>query len=516
MEITRRKFMQGIAAGGAALTIGAGLAGCAQGKGAESGASNEASSSTAEVSGTFEADVVVAGAGMSGLSAAVSAAESGAKVICIEAGDVTGGNGQGTEGVFGCGSALQKAAGIDFTLSDVIAKELAFFNYRIDALRWKDLVSATAGNIDWLMEQGVAFGAVDNYHNQGQLDGFHWFEDGSLKSYIEPMTQRAEELGVEFKMRTRALEIVMDSGSVSGIRAKTEDGSTIQVNCKAVILATGGYADSDEKLAEMGVDTSVIVRKGFEHHEGDGIDMATAVGGVDTRRNHCIMREPGVADYPFETPLGAMGVRNGGPFMFVNGQGERYTNEGCITGNQAHAANCVLTQKKFFAVINDECLQWVDENATQGIYAAAEDAINVGAKAYKAETVEELAEAIGIDAETLAGSLKQYNAFCANGTDEDFGKDPSMLLPMEEGPYWAFQHGLFYFSTIGGIATNRQFEVVDEKDEPIAGLYAVGTDGCELYRETYTVMVPASCNANNVNSGRVAGSEAAAYCGASK
>ena len=117
-----------------------------------------------------------------------------------------------------------------------------------------------------------------------------------------------------------------------------------------------------------------------------------------------------------------------------------------------------------------------------------------------------------VDADALQESIERYNGFCRDGSDEDFNKDPEMLIPFEEGPYWAFKHGLFYFSTIGGIATNRRFEVVDASGSPIPGLYAVGTDGCELYLETYTVMVPASCNANNVNSGRVAGREAAEYC----
>ena len=69
-----------------------------------------------------------------------------------------------------------------------------------------------------------------------------------------------------------------------------------------------------------------------------------------------------------------------------------------------------------------------------------------------------------------------------------------------------------YFSTIGGIASDRDFHVVDASDVPIPGLFVAGTDGCQLYRETYTVMLPGSCNANNVNSVRRAGKNAAAYC----
>ena len=87
-----------------------------------------------------------------------------------------------------------------------------------------------------------------------------------------------------------------------------------------------------------------------------------------------------------------------------------------------------------------------------------------------------------------------------------------MMTPLIEAPFWAFEHGFTYFSTIGGIASDRDFHVVDASDVPIPGLFVAGTDGCQLYRETYTVMLPGSCNANNVNSGRRAGKNAAAYC----
>ncbi len=517
MNCTRRTFVRGAAASGVVAALAGFATACSPAGGAgsneEGRASAEGMVELPQPDETAEADVVVVGAGISGLAATVSALESGAKVITLEASDVAGGNGQGTEGVFACGSSLQKERGIEFSLKDIVAKELEFFNYRVDALRWKDLVSASAGNIEWLMEQGVEFGDVDNYHGQGQVDGFHWFASGTGSSYIAPMVGRVQSLGGDIRFNTRARQVLTDDdGAVLGVRAEKDDGTVVQIDCRAVVLASGGYADSDEKLAEMGVDVSSITRKGFAHHEGDGIDMAVAAGGVDVRQRHCIMREPGVEGYAFETPLGAMGVRNGGPFVFVNGDGERYTNENCIVANQAYMANTVMSQGRSFAVIGNAGLQWVEENVTPGIVEAAEDALGAGAKAYKADTIEELASLMEVDADALQESIERYNGFCRDGSDEDFNKDPEMLIPFEEGPYWAFKHGLFYFSTIGGIATNRRFEVVDASGSPIPGLYAVGTDGCELYLETYTVMVPASCNANNVNSGRVAGREAAEYC----
>lgn len=513
MTLTRRGFMKTAAVTGAAAAM-LGITGCANESGNSKEKNDEGSTLEQAInpSKTLDADIVIVGAGMSGLSAAVSASSADKSVILVEANSVVGGNGQGTEGVFACGSRLQKEAGIDFTLEEVITKELEFFNYRIDALAWKDLVSVSADNIDWLMEQGVSFGAVDDYRGQGQLDGFHWFKETAMDGYITPLAEKAEAQGVQVMFNTRARQLVFENQNIAGIYVEEQSGDYTQINCKAVILASGGYADNDEMLEEMGVDTSNITRKGFPHHEGDGLKMALEVGGVDYRNNSCVMREPGCEGYAFESPLGAMGLRSGGPFMFINGKGERYTNENCIVQNQAHAANVVLTQKESFALISEESLQWIDLNVTPGIIESAEDALATGAEAYKADTIEELAQMIEVDVETAKESLARYNELSKQGNDDDFGKDASMMQAMETGPYWAFKHGFFYFSTIGGIKTNRNFEVVDKHDNPISGLWAVGTDGCSLYRETYTVMIPASCNANNVNSGRVAGTEAIKYC----
>jgi fumarate reductase flavoprotein subunit len=77
-------------------------------------------------------------------------------------------------------------------------------------------------------------------------------------------------------------------------------------------------------------------------------------------------------------------------------------------------------------------------------------------------------------------------------------------------PYYIFRQDLSFWTSIGGIHTNRKMEVINEAGVPIPGLYAVGTDGCELYRETYTMNVPASCNGNNCNSGRTAAKNAVA------
>lgn len=531
-DFTRRNFLKTAGLfGGAAMA--AGIVGCApQAPQAPKAADNDlaatgddagddaAAEPAYDIAETAEADVVVVGAGMSGLAAAVSASEGGKKVVVLEANSTTGGNGHGTEGIFGCGSSLQKEAGIEFTFEDVIDAEFNFFNYLIDALAWKDLVEASAGNIDWLASKGVKFDGVDNYRGQGKLDAFHWYAGGAAEGYIAPMTETAAAQGAEILFDTRARALVQgDDGRVTGVIAERKDGSYVQVNAKGgVILASGGYADNDDKLREMGIDPERVSRKGFPHHEGDGLDMAVAAGGVDDRLRRCVMREPGTLGADFESALGALGIHDGGPVLYVNQNGERFTNENATVRNFAFAANCLLKQKRSFTIANDTVLAMIDAKVppiADNLSTAAAAALdNPEISVFKADSIEELARAIEVDEATLAAELARYNELAASGRDSDFAKEPEMMVAMEEGPFWAFEHGLFYFSTIGGIRTNRNFEVVDANDEPIAGLWAVGTDGCMLYGDTYTVMMPASCMANNINSGRHAGAAAAAACNA--
>lgn len=521
--LSRRNFITGGAAIGT-LAI-AGLAGCApKSTSAKSTTTEEtkstkaeaSSSSSYEISETREADIVVVGGGMSGLSAAVSASAKGNKVILIEANTNTGGNGHGTEGIFALGTDMQKETGISFTFEDVIGEEFDFCNYLIDGRAWKDLVDVSAENVEWLMSNGVKFDGVDDYRGQGKLPAFHWYAGGAKEGYIMPMTNKAEEQGVEIIYSARGRELLAEDGKVSGI--VFEKGKDyIQINTKAVILATGGYADNDDKLREMGINPDLVTRKGFPHHEGDGLDMALSMGGVDERAKRCVMREPGTKGADFESALGALGIRNGGPVVFVNQKGERFTDENCIVKNQAYACNSVLSQTKSYVLMNEAVMKQIDETIppiSDSLSVAAAAGMESGAGVYKADTLEELAKAINVPADTLASEMKHYNELCASGHDTDFGKDASVLVAMENGPFWAFEHGLFYFSTIGGIRTNRQFQVVNSDDEPIDGLWAVGTDGCMLYGNTYTVSMPASCMANNINSGRHAGAYAIEYISA--
>lgn len=150
--MSRRGFISGAALGTMALL---GLAGCAQPNQTNTQKESEPSNQDAQapatpdnVSETLECDIVVVGAGISGLAAAVQASENGSKVLVLEKGGAAGGNGAGAEGVFAVGSKLQKNLSIEINEVDIIRTELEEAQWVTNGALWYDMVHNSAENID--------------------------------------------------------------------------------------------------------------------------------------------------------------------------------------------------------------------------------------------------------------------------------------------------------------------------------------------------------------------------------
>ena len=134
-----------------------------------------------------------------------------------------------------------------------------------------------------------------------------------------------------------------------------------------------------------------------------------------------------------------------------------------------------------------------------------------GNNIFKADTIEELAVKAGMDPAILSATVARYNELCAKGIDDDFAKPAEKMVPIAKAPYYIVRQDMAVWTSIGGVRTNRKFEAVKPDGEPVLGLYAVGVEGCELYRDGYTMNMPGSCNGNSVNSGRTAARSACSY-----
>ncbi len=515
MELTRRNFVQGAAAGLAGLASLAAV-GCspAAKKSDEAAASDEKGAKSgvdyaSKVTETKDCDIVVIGGGMSGLTAAVEALNGGANVVLLESQAQTGGNGSTTSCVMGVGTDMQKALNINLTPAQIISAEMETFNSSVDGSRWSELVRNSADNIEWLIEQGALFnGKVDNYNGAGVVDTGHWWtgdtgRDGKT-GFVEPMTARVEELGGEIVYNAEGKQLIMENGEAKGVYAELENG-VLQVNAKAVIIATGGYANNNDMLAEKGYNTDEVFVFGIEGHNGDGISMAIEAGAKSWMQKSSLM------EYPMCPTLGKPSVAFArlATAIWVNGNGVRFADENCGAKVPARPALAVRAQDASYSLFNQAMFDAVSAKA-----ADSGEEIQKGVQSgdvFKADTIAELAKAAGIDADALTATVEQYNAYCAAGSDDEFAKDAKCLVALDQGPYYLMaNNGIYFLTTIGGIDTTEKAEVRAEEGGVIKGLYAVGVDGVELYNGLYTIDIPGSCNANNINSGRTAAKQALA------
>lgn len=508
--ISRRNFVKGFTVAGLGTAALAGLAGCAPSNTAsseEASGGNEGASKTFDVVETKECDICVIGAGASGLAAAVEAAQGGASVICLESQGVTGGNINGVEGCFGIGSQMQKDLDIEIDPGATIASELAASQMRVSGPGYVDMMHASGENIDWLVENGVQFGGVDV--DKGTIMVFHRFPSGhGAADYAEPMTAKAEELGVEFVLETKAHTLIKnESGVVTGVYADGDDG-TIQVNAKAVIVATGGFAQNEELMAGVS-ENEYFTYGGMEGHDGSGHLMCVEAGARSYRDRSAMLMAFDIEGTPgyYDGGLFAFVLGVAAPYaVWVNQDGERFCNEDCAATNAMCMCMPHMTYLETFCVL-DSAMMETYSNGNDEIY----DQIEMGKEAgsiFQADTIEELAEAMGVPADTLKATFDEYNGMCEAKSDHNYGKNADALVAFEKAPFYALRisHGLN--STIGSIYTDRSFHALDENMEPIEGLYVVGVEGAMLWSNLYTINVSGGCNANNVNSGRTAARDA--------
>ena len=536
--LSRRGFL-GLGAAGA-VAAGLGLTSCAANGSSSDASSNAATSKDSasentsgvsfkdtntsesvnyppgEIAETIDCDICVVGLGMSGLAAAVQAANNGDKVVGLEITNTTGGNGIGVEGMFGVNSKMQQEKGITFTPAEVISTELQEAQMNTNGAAWAKMVFASADNIDWLQEQGVKFsGMVDDYLGSGIVSGFHWYEgDVASVGYVPPMTERAEELGVDIRYNTAGRQLIVEDGKVVGLYAQTSDGKDIQVNARAVILATGGYAQNREYIEERGFNWDNFIYGGTPMHNGDGLVMALKAGASSFVKNstfNCTNICGQGDNFLWKADSFTAGITGAGMFgtggfpIWVNQDAVRFINENFAIDNFEMQSVPAMTQRTIYAVFDRTILETVlaaDPDKLAQVDEITEDDLAVG------DTLEEIAEYFKLDVDTFVKTVEDYNKMCEDGIDTEFAKPAASMMPISQAPFYAAKLNQWYLMSVGGIECDINARVVDNTKQPIEGLYAVGTDGCMLYRNIYTINVGGTCNCNNINSGRTAANHA--------
>ena len=438
-------------------------------------------------------DVVVVGGGAAGLAAAAEAADAGASVVLLEKLSRVGGNTLISGGlVYATGTSFQKEAGVEDSAEALVEYWQTRAEGNVDPAFLTLVAEKSGETIDWLTGNGVA---LTGPTTSGTSTVPRMQSAGGGSGLVLPLTKAVEDRGVKIYTDTAAQTLITDeTGAVTGVEALAADGHKVTAYAtRGVIIATGGFDVSEEMKAKHAPSIAGSYSYSSPGNVGDGINMAIAVG-ADTVFKDGAIGFRGIREvFSFASPLDG---QIWSPYLYVDAKGSRFVNE--VTDYPIfHSAMLANGSDHFFliydaATANAEVL---DPAVTEGY-------------AFKADSLEALAEAAGMDKATFSATVSRYNEL-AGKDDADFGKPAALMTGIGDGPYYALKVVPATIGSMGGIKADLSAQVLNAEGAAIPGLYAAGAvaNGDFFYKE-----YPASGTSIQMclTMGRIAGASAAA------
>ncbi len=547
--VSRRDFLKGASLSAMGVAAAGALVGCTpSSSSAEEVTTTESTSSwktspaeATQFSQEYDCDAVVVGHGYAGLTACREIAEEGKSVILID---------KQTEENY---AAVGNEAGI---LNATILKQrgvptidpVEFYqnfmtiagNYPNPKLVMKYAQNSGA-NMDWYLSECTAddlatmttafFPPTANQMDHIGVIKFwasvcSFYGDCNQTKLHEYNRAAAEKAGAEFQFAMEAQYVIMKDGAVAGLVATDVDGNYVKYNSKAVVCACGGFGGNTEMMTDLMPDIAGALVEGeslssMSSNTGRGVQMAYWAGAALESQP-----VPGMNMKGFSIP----GKMNCLPqALWLDENGERYCNEFYPTSEQRGISTVYGTRKTKYAVLdsnfptyrtymvpqhagftasdeNIASLQASLDTAYQKFKGTYVEAATTDATASTGpvtsidfiadDTLEGLAGQLGLTGEAatnFVASVERYSQMCAQGIDEDFGRDPAVLFPVNQAPYYACTCEPDVgetMVTLGGIITDGNQNAVDKDHEPIPGLYVSGNDCGRRFGIEYITPIP--------------------------
>lgn len=482
---------------------------------------------------SVDCDVLVIGSGPAGLTAAARQREQGRSVIVLEAAKLPGGAGVHATGYTTFDTKWQKDAGAPEYLDDYVRGAMTATRNQLDYSFIRNAFKANSQFFDWFCTFGEAekcfFLADSPVGKQVQMD----FANPAGRFMMEKLIDYCEKLGVEIMLETAAKQFLKDGDKVVGVLADHPTGP-MAISFRACLVATGNMCESpdlEDFLPEYAHAEKIRTAHRMPTARGDGVRMVREAGiPVDYAgvQSHYL----GAMPLWFDGHVLKQGLRPEG--LRVNQKGQRFISEGvdrfdavdillkqpgCVSynivdsnllnldiqptikpkpGSALSLSSAIPIPGEPVQVVNfmgipvtmggdgkpiKTPMDGPEEQRGMGNYPPGSkpdpERLREYAKTLKnnhvcaADTLEELAEQMEVPGDTLKATVARYNELCHKGCDEDYGKYPQYMIPLEQGPYYAFKCFLGTDGVFGGIFVDQGCRIV-KNDAPVCGLYAAG------------------------------------------
>ncbi|WP_214367791.1 FAD-dependent tricarballylate dehydrogenase TcuA [Pseudonocardia sp. H11422] len=452
-------------------------------------------------------DVLVVGGGNAGFSAAQAAAERGRRVLLIEKGspEEAGGNSYYTAGAFRIAhSGLAEISDLldpDERLDSTVLPPYEAETYladmrkvtsgRTDPVLSEALVRDSQDTMRWLHGLGLRFRLMFERQSYPDSAGRHVFWGGLAvgstdggQGLMEQHAAAAQKSGIEVRYGLRGTELLVSDGAVRGVVVVDANGETVTLRAESVILAAGGFeADPGLRRTHLGAGWERAKVRGTPLNTGDmlraALDAGVAPAG-DWETCHSVAWDARAENNESNRELTNRLTRQSYPLgIVVNNRGLRFIDEGADFRNYTYAKY----GREILAQPDGIAFQVFD--ATTRPMLRAEEYDSPGASVVIADSLDELAHGMGVDAVAFRRTVEEFNA----SIDRDVPLDPAVkdgraarvdppksnwAIPIEQAPYYAFPVTCGITFTFGGLHADAHGRALDTSGEPVPGLFVCG------------------------------------------
>lgn len=541
LTMDRRRFL-GLGALSAVTAATMGVAGCAPASPSTSSAGEQADTSPQagysfevapdpiaenDISETMEADVVIVGAGPSGLVTGMSCVEQGLKVIVFSSSEAPVARGGSNAAIF---SKKMEELGLPRVDADpFLRSQIADYSFNVDTRKWYTWYNNSEESMNWLIDVMADTGTVltieqgNGYEDQADpsfapMASHCWNDEehpvvaDGQPVVVKALAEKIQAAGSQVLFQVTAQQLVRGGtpngteGRVNAVIGQNANGEYIKfVGTKAVVLATGDFS-TDREMMEKYCPNAVELISNWEHESNP--DVGKVYGGLYTGQGQKMGLWVGAAwqkAWPNCYMAGVFGTPSDMPYnvhggLLVDGDGRRFVNEQMGSGNfgqmyrhvkggQAYAIMDCTYPEQHQPWWKSKMAYGEDSLSPEEVIAGWDEQVEKGSM-WKADTLEELIDTMGLPATTI-DTVETYNGYCETGVDAEYHKRPGLLTAIKTPPFYgaATMEKPIFLTVLGGLRTDDNMRVCNEDDEPIEGLYNVGSMVGDTFAGNYNFLI---------------------------